>query len=423
MRVVVLFRRLEPHHYARLDAAGRLGQVTAIELAMTDRTYERDPANDPGSFSKISLFKQDEPFVPHLMRSRLNAALASAQPTIVAIPGWSTPLALLTLDWCVGNSIPVVLMSDSALEDMPRTRWKEHIKGLIVSACSAGLVAGKRHLEYLERLGMPNARVFCGYDVVDNTHFAIGAELARQRASIIRKRFGLPQHFFLASSRFVEKKNLFRLIEAYGQYWRINRAQAWNLVLLGDGPLKKDVMRYIKKWQLNDQVLLPGFRQYAELPSFYGLAGAFVHASTTEQWGLVVNEAMAAGLPVLVSERCGCTPELVREGQNGYIFDPFNVGRLAKLLVEISGDDVQRAIMSKESIRIISHWTPDMFGANLWLAVNKARDHFAVKPRWWLRLLLRGLSKRPNAGVERNENPTAKAIPVAGYFADSNTQE
>jgi glycosyltransferase involved in cell wall biosynthesis len=310
-------------------------------------------------------------------------------------------------------------MSDSALEDMPRTRWKEHIKGLIVSACSAGLVAGKRHLEYLERLGMPNARVFCGYDVVDNTHFAIGAELARQRASIIRKRFGLPQHYFLASSRFVEKKNLFRLIDAYGQYWRINRAKAWNLVLLGDGPLKNDVMRDIKKWQLNDQVLLPGFRQYAELPAFYGLAGAFVHASTTEQWGLVVNEAMAAGLPILVSERCGCTPELVREGQNGYAFNPYDVRRLARLLVEISGDDVKRSIMSKESIKIISDWTPEMFGANLWQAAKIAHDHFTVKPRWWLRLLLRGLSRRPNAGVEGSEDSIAKGVPAVEYFTDN----
>src|SRR5208337_5127598 len=74
---------------------------------------------------------------------------------------------------------------------------------------------------------------------------------------------------------------------------------------------------------------LPGFKQYEELPAYYGLAGAFVHASTAEQWGLVANEAMASGLPVLVSNRCGCATELVEEGRNGFAFDPENVEQLA----------------------------------------------------------------------------------------------
>jgi 1,2-diacylglycerol 3-alpha-glucosyltransferase len=56
-----------------------------------------------------------------------------------------------------------------------------------------------------------------------------------------------------------------------------------------------------------------------------GLASAFIQASTTEQWGLVVNEAMASGLPVLVSERCGCAPDLVKNGVNGYTFDPYDI--------------------------------------------------------------------------------------------------
>ena len=66
---------------------------------------------------------------------------------------------------------------------------------------------------------------------------------------------------------------------------------------------------------LDNDVIFPGFIQYDELPAYYGLAKAFIHASTVEQWGLVVNEALAAGLPVLVSERCGCAPDLVREGR------------------------------------------------------------------------------------------------------------
>ena len=108
----------------------------------------------------------------------------------------------------------------------------------------------------------------------------------------------------------------------------------WSLVLLGDGPLKSDLCRLISDLRLDACVHLPGFKQYHELPVYYGLASAFVHASTTEQWGLVVNEAMASGLPVLVSNRCGCAQDLVKEGVNGFTFDPCNVEQLAQLMLK-----------------------------------------------------------------------------------------
>ncbi len=82
--------------------------------------------------------------------------------------------------------------------------------------------------------------------------------------------------------------------------------EMWDLVLLGDGPLKPTLLKLISSLGLESCVHLPGFKQYDELPVYLGLAETFIHASTTEQWGLVVNEAMASGLPVLVSNRCGC---------------------------------------------------------------------------------------------------------------------
>jgi glycosyltransferase involved in cell wall biosynthesis len=116
---------------------------------------------------------------------------------------------------------------------------------------------------------------------------------------------------------------------------------------------------------LQDSVQLPGFQQYPELPAYYGLAGAFVHASTTEQWGLVVNEAMASGLPVLVSRRCGCTTELVYHGINGYSFDPNDDAALAQFMAQIAGDDRRRAAMGRESSKRIPAWGPDRFASGL----------------------------------------------------------
>jgi glycosyltransferase involved in cell wall biosynthesis len=269
-------------------------------------------------------------------------------------------------------------MSESARRDEPRTCWKERIKRQIVDLYSAALVGGQRHVEYLVELGMPRDRIFTGYDVVDNTYFARCALEIRNsslpQANEIRKKYGLRQNYFLASSRFIEKKNLPMLIRAYARYRELagNRDNGqrpannglWDLVLLGDGPLKTNLCRLISDLRLASNVHLPGFKEYDELPVYYGLAGAFVHASMTEQWGLVVNEAIASGLPVIVSKRCGCVPELVRG--NGFTFDPMNEDELAARLFEVASlSDHDLEHFREASYRIAAGFGLDRFAEGL----------------------------------------------------------
>ena len=138
---------------------------------------------------------------------------------------------------------------------------------------------------------------------------------------------------------------------------------------------------------------LPGFKQYDELPVYYGLASAFVHASTTEQWGLVVNEAMASGLPVLVSNRCGCATDLVQEGRNGFTFDPSNVEQLAQLMLKISAfQPFKLSEFGDASRQIISGFDVAAFGRGLLQAAEVALQRrvvrFGLLDRSLLRLLL-----------------------------------
>src|SRR5215475_6180738 len=108
---------------------------------------------------------------------------------------------------------------------------------------------------------------------------------------------------------------------------------------------------------LNEYVHLPGFRHYDELPVYYALANAFVHASTIEQWGLVVNEAIASGLPVIVSNRCGCAPELVNG--NGFTFDPSSEHELTARLLEMASlADEERKQLADASYRIAANFAP-----------------------------------------------------------------
>jgi glycosyltransferase involved in cell wall biosynthesis len=181
-------------------------------------------------------------------------------------------------------------------------------------------------------------------------------------------------------------------------------------VLLGDGPLRSSILNLRYSLGLEACVHLPGFKQYPVLPAYYGLAGAFVHASTKEPWGLVVNEAMASGLPVLVSNRCGCARDLVQEGVNGFTFDPYNIEEMANAMMQVwsreqgAGCGKQNAEMLKAgdtsttlaemgdaSRAIISEWGPEQFAKGLKAAAEKAIEVGPQRASWMTRFLLRAL--------------------------------
>ena len=208
----------------------------------------------------------------------------------------------------------------------------------------------------------------------------------------MRKEYGLPENYFLACARFIEKKNLFTLLRAYRGYRKAARESAWDLVLLGEGPLRSDLCHLIFDLHLHDFVLLPGFKQYEELPVFYALAGAFVHASRSEPWGLVVNEAMASGLPIIVSNKCGCVPELLEEGRNGFSFAPEDVDGLAHLLLRMADlPDMEREQMARRSQQIIASWSVERFAYGLRGAVETAECTPRRKVRPIAKLLLSSL--------------------------------
>lgn len=397
MRLAVLFDHLGPYHRARLVAAARQSELLAVESRALSSEYAWEPLADDAPYTHATLSAEPSKQSPGrkgpTARS-LAKVLDMFSPACVAVPGWSDPIALLAISWSLRTRTPFVLMSESSAHDEARVFWREHVKSRIARLASAALVGGRSHAAYLESLGMPSDRIFLGYDAVDNAHFESGAAEWRRSGE------KLPP-YFLASARFVAKKNLSHLLDSYALYRQKAGGSPWPLVLLGDGELKADLLAHAvalglevvasAPWETGGTnsrqasadapaaVWLPGFRQIAELPRFYAGAGAFVHASTTEQWGLVVNEAMASGLPVLVSERCGCAPELVREGENGWTFDPHDLEALADLMSRVTALSVEeRTEMGEASRRLVAAWGPQRFAEGLEAAAAKAME---VGPR------------------------------------------
>ncbi|MCK4375944.1 MAG: glycosyltransferase family 4 protein [Candidatus Brocadiae bacterium] len=240
----------------------------------------------------------------------------------------------------------------------------------------------------MEELGIPPDKVWLGYDAVDNGYFAREAAAVRAEPERWRSELSLPERFFLTCCRFVGKKNLPRLMRAYRSY-RERSERPWDLVMCGDGPLADDLRARAGGLA---GIHWPGFVQIGDLPKYYGLASAFALPSTTEQWGLVVNEAMASGLPVLVSDRAGCRYDLVQDGVNGWLFDPYDVGDMADEMLRMSSlNDEERQRMGNASIDIIANWGPDRFAQGLWQAIQAAqrrkREANSIASRLVLRLL------------------------------------
>jgi glycosyltransferase involved in cell wall biosynthesis len=329
------------------------------------------------------------------LAQQIQEALWRLRPEVLCVNGWADITAFAGIDWAIRAGVRTVLMSESTAYDMRRLWWREAVKRRIAARSSAALAGGGPQRAYLHVLGLAEEVIFTGYDAVDNAYFAERTAAARQMADVERKRLGLPQRFFLASGRFVAKKNLLRLVRSYARYRRSAGEDAWSLVLLGDGELRPRLQTEVHALGLGSAVQMPGFKPYRELPAYYALAGAFVHASTTEQWGLVVNEAMASGLPVLVSDRCGCAPDLVRDHLNGFTFDPWDVEGLARRMRQISAmSDERRGAMGRASQQIIADWGPERFADGLTQAVRLAMSRPPPRASWFDRALLWALARR-----------------------------
>jgi len=260
--------------------------------------------------------------------------------------------------WGKRNRAAVILHADTWRGAGSRPWWKEFLKkNLVVRPLfDAAFVPGSLGQEYLASLGLPVRQIWKGVYVVDNDDFARGAAAARDQSTEYRSRYGLPEHYFLCVSRLSSEKNLAGLIRAFAQYWA--HGGAWHLVVAGTGPEEK-TLRQMAATVAGDKIHFVGWQQYERLPVYYGLARIFILPSHIEPWGLVVNEAMAAGLPVLVSTACGCAPDLVQEGVNGFTFDPYDVEGLARLMLKMSSGEVDLEAMGEDSRRIIANYTLD----------------------------------------------------------------
>ena len=370
-KIAILFANYGPYHIARLASAYQAGKsrgwnVFGIELARYEKEYPWKTTREDINFEIYSAIS-DKPIEKSSfweIIKHLYSTLAKSQSDIFVIAGYARPAMVAALFWCLWHGKPAILLSETKEDDAPRSWWIEKIKAWLITRYTSALVGGQPHKRYLIKLGMRPEAIFLGYNVVGNDTF--------HPSQIKSLSPPLDKPFFLAINRFVTKKNLPFLVSAYGAYRQLSGDKPWDLVLCGDGELRSQLEAEITKAGIADYVHLPGFLQQNELLPYFAHGSCFIHASIQEQWGLVVNEAMAAGLPVLVSNRCGCYEDLIIEGVNGFGFDPENVQQLTNLMVKMSSGEIDLHKMSDAALTHIQKFSPDYFAQGLTQAVEYA---------------------------------------------------
>ena len=380
IRAAVIFTNYGPYHVARARALTKNEAIEPvfIELGSEDRGIPWEPDRKAISDSLVTLVDgvYDESPTSTLVR-RLLDTLDDTSPDAVATSNYGLAPMRAAARWAKSHGKVSVLMSTTTRFDRGRMWWRELWKRWwIPRYFDAALAVGTASRGYLTSLGMEPDRIWVGHNVVDNEYFASEAKQTRSRMKEVRGMLGLPDRFFLFVGRFSPEKNLIRLLRAYREY-ADGESQPWGLVLVGDGPQGKALAAAANDLMLED-VVWTGFKQLGELPPYYALASGFVLPSVSESWGLVVNEGMACGLPVLVSNRCGCATDLVEEGKNGYTFNPYDVSEISQRLSELASlGEPERESMSLRSQELIAGYRPEIWAEELadCVKVITARRH------------------------------------------------
>ena len=297
------------------------------------------------------------------LRDRAGALLKHARafrPDVITLTGYYDPAQIVLLLWAKTRGIRVVMQSESTAADQRRGGWKEYFKRWIVSQCDGFFCFGSQSADYLVRLGVRPDKILLRKSAVDNNALRAAYERALPNRMREQQLLGLRPNNFVFVGRLIEAKNLPMLLSAFAQTQKQSlRAGSWGLLLLGDGAEREKLLEQVRLLELTDAVrILPG-RPWFRVPDVLALSDVLVLPSRSEPWGLVVNEAMVCGLPVLVSDRCGCAPELVQAGKNGFVFAHNQPALLTELMLRFINGDVDLPAMSAWAQQRIAPYAPE----------------------------------------------------------------
>ena len=336
--VAVVWAQHAPYHVDRLtalaEAVGSGWRVTGIAEAPASAKYAWAAPAPGNGYHPVTLFRRPAERVRGLPRLRA-LARATRGHGHVFLCNYERPTTWLLALWLRARGTRVWLMFDSTRADKPRRAWHEALKRIALAPYHGALVGGAASRAYLRALGVRRRPVATGYDT-------LAVARVRREAATSPAPHGLPfeRRGFLVVARCVPEKNLGAALDAYARYaetaHRAGRAPR-ALWICGDGPKRAALEAQARALGLARCRFL-GFRQPEGVARLLGHALAVLLPSRSEPWGLAANEALALGVPVLVSNRAGCAGDLVQDDTNGRVLDPAQPAAWADALCRLDRD-------------------------------------------------------------------------------------
>jgi glycosyltransferase involved in cell wall biosynthesis len=271
-----------------------------------------------------------------------------------------TPAAMvLAAAAAKASHIPVLMRCETHL-GLRRSRLKRLVRRWLIGSFyrrfDAVLAIGSANREFYHAMGVPEDRIFLMPYAVDNRRFMAASCLSAAERGEMRASLGVGDNrpIVLYAGKFQPRKRPDHLLRAAAL---LNRAERpFQLAMIGSGEMEPQLRVMARDLGLTN-ICFAGFVNQSTLPRYYGACDIFVLPSVDEPWGLAINEAMCAGLPIIASSEIGCVPDLVRDGRNGRVFSAGDITALAEALSSLTLDAALRARMGEANREIISRWS------------------------------------------------------------------
>ncbi len=276
----------------------------------------------------------------------------------VHLAGWSDYLVLFVLFFSWFKNIPVAIESDTQIS-WHHIMWKKIVKRIFYPVLfkfpSVFLPGGSRQAEYFRYYGVHESRICIAQMTVDVSYIMSRCkQMGSHRKIEIRKQLGfsMDEVLFIFVGRLVDWKGIKDLMMAFDGISSLHKSA--RLLVVGNGPEKEFVEDAVRK---NGAIKYMGRLDQEEVLDMYYASDIAVVPSFKEPWGLVVNEAMAAGLPVIVSDQVGCIDDLIQNGKTGLIFPSGDRRALAEAMQKLLFSREERKRMGLNGMSVISGWT------------------------------------------------------------------
>ena len=333
-------------------------EKSRVDLGSLDNSIHQYPYKllHEGTLEEVSLAKRV---------SGILKAIKNVKPDIVNLTGYYDLASWIVLGYCKMKGIKTILSNESTANDHVRNGFKESVKAFIIKQFDGYFNFGTASENYLLSLGISKEKMLVKRNCVDNK---VLKEIYLKQIpfrNVQQKRLNLAPKNFIFVGRLIEYKNLVRFLEAFGLAQK-KSVHNWGVIILGDGELKTDLQEAVSNKNIQNISFQKGV-SWQQVPEYLALSDVLVLPSYSEPWGLVVNEAMACGLPVLASDKCGCAIDLVRNGKNGFTFSPENIEELTDLLIKfMNTDEDNLRKMGEISEQIIQDYSPENVGREMY---------------------------------------------------------